>query len=197
MKSQSDPNDQTHETDEKSSFVKKLLSLAIQAEAGGSGARASLARLRRTVGDGAPEFAGLREIGDSLPADLLANELDSYLIVAGLFALNPPSNSNRGRGSFGAALRSLHERLRVGSSSLERRVAALLDSDPNELSHRLRQLTMQLSSQGIVPDYQRLLRDLLSWNHPSRIVQRKWATDYWATERKSPSSKSSSNEAVS
>ncbi|QXD16410.1 type I-E CRISPR-associated protein Cse2/CasB [Rhodocaloribacter litoris] len=158
-------------------FVGYLIGLAHRSEAGDSTARARLARLRRTLTGRTLTYNGLSEVGDQLPESLHDDDLEAYLLVAALFALDPGTVSPRE--SLGATLRRLRAELSAGAESLDRRVTALLDADAGDLPYRLRQLVQQLASRGLTPDYLRLLNDLLAWNHPRRFVQRQWARDYW------------------
>ncbi|WP_456424743.1 type I-E CRISPR-associated protein Cse2/CasB [Rhodocaloribacter sp.] len=169
---------QTPEKSSQAAFVSHLYGLAKRAEGGDGTARAKLARLRRTLTGRTLTYNGLSEVGDRLPPDLPDPALDTYLLVAALFALNgsatrPPNES------FGGTLKRLRKDLSAGAESLDRRVGALLDADAEELPYRLRQLSQQLASRNLAPDYYRLLEDLLKWDLPSRSIQRKWARDYW------------------
>lgn len=98
-----------------------------------------------------------------------------YYLVAGLQCL---SRSEVTHDDLGKAVKSLQDR--TGSSSVEKRFIALLDADEEQLPQRLRQLVTLLSSQGIAPDWARLRRHLLAWNHPDRYVQQNWARSFYA-----------------
>ncbi len=65
------------------------------------------------------------------------------------------------------------------SSSLELRFRALLDSDDDQLPDRLRRLVTYLRSKNLGLNYQRLLDDLLWWDHPDKRVQRRWARAFY------------------
>lgn len=69
--------------------------------------------------------------------------------------------------------------LQSGSASTERRFISLLDADPEQLPHRLRQMVALLGEQRI--DFDTLLNDLLYWNHPDKKVQNAWARDFYRT----------------
>jgi CRISPR system Cascade subunit CasB len=66
-----------------------------------------------------------------------------------------------------------------GSASTEQRFIHLLNADSKQLPHRLRQMIALLNDQPI--DFQKLLNDLLYWNHPDRKVQNAWARDFYHT----------------
>jgi len=72
------------------------------------------------------------------------------------------------------------------SESLDRRVMSLLDfswDEHNDLFqaklYRLIQL-VKSRAQGFSPDFARLYRDLLYWDHPDRFVQKRWARVYFS-----------------
>lgn len=161
------------------SFVGYLYGLAKRAEEGDGTARGQLARLRRTLTGRSLSFAGLQEVGDALPSNLSALQLDTYLLVAALFAMNPSTQHDSSLGSLGQSLRRHRRDLSAGAESLDRRVTALLDADRDDLPYRLRQVMQQLSTSNHSANYYRLLEDLLRWDHPKRTVQRQWAKHYW------------------
>ena len=157
-------------------FVRGLQRLAARDE---SPDRAALARLRRSLAQRGVDYSALRDAGDLLPTDHdIDRDLDTYLLVAGLFALHPQPN---GTGSLGQALHALRRKLSVGQESLDLRFSALLDSDHEDLPYRLRQLVQLLASRDVPVNYFQLLRDLRAraWEAESRWVQRRWAQDYW------------------
>jgi CRISPR system Cascade subunit CasB len=63
------------------------------------------------------------------------------------------------------------------SPSLEKRFITLLDSDEEQIAYRLRQMVSLLKDYPI--DFDNLLKDLLSWNHPDKWVQIKWAKEFY------------------
>jgi CRISPR system Cascade subunit CasB len=71
---------------------------------------------------------------------------------------------------------AIHQ-LKSGSASTERRFIHLLDSDREQLSHRLRQMVALLNDQSL--DFQALLIDLLSWNRDDKRTQNAWARDFY------------------
>lgn len=66
-----------------------------------------------------------------------------------------------------------------GSSSTERRFIALLDSDRDQLPHRLRQIIALLKEQII--DFDALLNGLLYWHDDQKRTQNAWARDFYRT----------------
>lgn len=67
-----------------------------------------------------------------------------------------------------------------GSTSIERRFITLLDADPDQLPHRLRQMMALLKDQSI--DFTELLKGLLYWNDDRRRTQSEWARDFYRNE---------------
>jgi CRISPR system Cascade subunit CasB len=62
-------------------------------------------------------------------------------------------------------------------SSTERRLVTLLDSDIDQLPHRLRQMISLLKDQPI--DFEALLKGLLYWNDERKRTQNAWARDFY------------------
>lgn len=63
------------------------------------------------------------------------------------------------------------------STSTERRFINLLDADPDQLPHRLRQLVALLKEQAI--DFEAMLKGLLYWNDEQRRTQNAWAREFY------------------
>jgi len=93
-------------------------------------------------------------------------------LVAGLYAEHKKHQIGR---SFARVLAGLKQE--KGSESLERRFLALLDADEDQIAYRLRQ-NVRLASEHAF-DWVKFTRDLMSWFHPDRYVQVKWARDYF------------------
>ena len=99
---------------------------------------------------------------------------EMYYLVAGLWAAHW-REGQRQLIPFGkACLAYLKE---SGSASIERRFINLLDSDPDQLPYRLRQLIALLKTQAI--DFEDLLRGLLNWSNDSKRTQNIWARDFY------------------
>lgn len=64
-----------------------------------------------------------------------------------------------------------------GSTSTERRFIVLLDSDSDQLPHRLRQMVALLKDQPI--DFESLRKGLLSWNDDQKRTRNQWARDFY------------------
>ena len=64
-----------------------------------------------------------------------------------------------------------------GSTSTERRFINLLDSDSDQLPHRLRQMIALLKEQAI--NFDALLKGLLYWNDDQKRTQNAWARDFY------------------
>jgi CRISPR system Cascade subunit CasB len=68
---------------------------------------------------------------------------------------------------------------RSGSTSTEQRFIGLLDSDPEQLPHRLRQMIALLKDYKL--DFEALLKGLLYWNDDRKRTQNVWARDFYRT----------------
>ena len=66
---------------------------------------------------------------------------------------------------------------RKNVSSTEKRFITLLDADPDELPHRLRQMVALLKDCNL--DFEALLAGLLSWNNDRKRTQNQWARDFY------------------
>ena len=62
-------------------------------------------------------------------------------------------------------------------SSTEKRFVTLLDSDPDQLPHRLRQIISLLKEHAI--DFDALSKGLLHWNDERKRTQNAWARDFY------------------
>ncbi|MEW5895661.1 MAG: type I-E CRISPR-associated protein Cse2/CasB [Candidatus Omnitrophota bacterium] len=99
-----------------------------------------------------------------------------YYLVAGLWALQR-RESRKGIGlKMTEAIRMFYFS-NEQSPSVERRFIAILDADEGQLAYRLRQMIALLKDYPI--DFVDLLRDLLFWNHPDKLVQIKWAKIFY------------------
>lgn len=137
---------------------------------------AALAKLRRglgrPVGQGGERDVWLyRHLGGAKP-----EHEEPAALVASLFALHPAAG---GSGNLGAAFRRLYA-LMNESPSVEKRFAALLDAEAEDLHGRLRQAVSLLKAKEVAIDWKQLLYDLLRWDAEKRPVQRRWARDFWA-----------------
>jgi CRISPR system Cascade subunit CasB len=145
------------------------------------GNRGALATLRRTLIDSGRDFRAYTVVGAFLPAHGSQARIDTFVLVAGLYALHPMHHDDGT--SIGTALRRLRSAITGGESSLDLLVAALLDAEEEDVRSRIRHVVLRLASAEIPLDYAQLLRDLQRWSHPRRFIQKRWARDYWAPER--------------
>jgi CRISPR system Cascade subunit CasB len=133
--------------------------------------RGALATLRRGVGSAPGAVVEMYpQILPWVPNARWAE--DPAYIMGSLFALHPEPGGN---GNMGTAFAKVEN----PSESLEKRVVALLNSHRDDLPNHLRQAVSLLKSKGIPINWRQLLRDILSWDHESRFVQRQWAREFW------------------
>jgi CRISPR system Cascade subunit CasB len=99
-----------------------------------------------------------------------------YYLVAGLWAMHwRDRNSDTGQ-SLANACRMLYW-ANDQSPSIERRFITLIDADSEQLLYRLRQMVALLKEYEI--DFNNLSKDLLSWNHPDKFIQIRWAREFY------------------
>jgi CRISPR system Cascade subunit CasB len=152
------------------------------------GDRAALAALRRGLGKPPGAVTEMdRHVVPWLHGDQPGPHDAAFYLVASLFAA-----WHQGRdaveefsGSLGKSLRAVAHADPERRAGVERRVMALLASHSEELPTHLRHAVSLLRSREVpVPvDWSRLLRDLERWDHSDRVVQRRWARDFWHAER--------------
>lgn len=174
-------------------LVEELKRLAERRETD-SGARATLAILRRAVGKPPGEAAdAARFVWGFLPRDAPPWQVDEeeevFHLIAGLFALHPkpwpeaetgPRTRNLGA-SFAMLRRKAEEQ--GGGENVERRFIALLNSHKDDLPKHLRQAISLLRSEDIPVDWLQLLRDIRGWDRDDRRIQRRWAQAFWGIAR--------------
>lgn len=100
---------------------------------------------------------------------------EMHYLVAGLWATQWREGQVGQRLSLGMACAAYQ--LASGSASTERRFIALLDSDSDQLAHRLRQMIALLKEQRI--DFDALLTGLLYWNDDQKRSQNAWARQFY------------------
>lgn len=98
-----------------------------------------------------------------------------YYLVAGLWAAHWHEGRVEHPMSLGKAC-AAHQAA-SGSANTERRFITMLDADPDQLPHRLRQMIALLKEQTI--DFEALLRGLLYWNDDQKRTQNAWARDFY------------------
>lgn len=147
--------------------------------------------LKRNAGNPLAETRGgaMAVFYRALPFGIRSNEEELWFIVATLRFLNRYKIEAIEDGyvkDFGWTLSKLNKA--YDSDSLDIRVRGLLDCRLNEgdgvLAHRLRQMVKLANSKSIPVDWECLLKELLSWEHPERWVQKKWARSYFNSRLK-------------
>jgi len=96
-------------------------------------------------------------------------------LVAGLWAANWRKDRSGEPISLGKACAVYQEK--STSTSTERRFIILLDADPDQLPHRLRQMVVLLKDHNL--DFESLLTGLLYWNNDQKRTQNQWARDFY------------------
>lgn len=133
------------------------------------------ARLKRNAGRGLGEARDVHRVFyQTLPHDVPERQHEDYFLVATLYPLAEPRGGGQ---SLGAALGRV--RRSRESASLDRRFQSLIDSGREQLPFRLRQAVRLAAATDQPIDWQRLLADILAWEHPDRYVQLSWARDYF------------------
>lgn len=163
-------------------FIGRLYGFAEQPD------RAALAALRQglDVDAGIPP-AMHRYIVPILPEGLSEKSEEIFYLVAALFARWHQMASGPVQtvtGSLARSLRALSDRLMGGphevNSGVERDFNAMISTpDLESLRFRLRRIVTRLGREGIGVNWPQLLIDLHGWEHPDRLVQQKWARDFW------------------
>jgi len=100
---------------------------------------------------------------------------EMFYLVAGLWAAHWQEGRSSVPMKIGKAC-ATHQKDSV-SSSTERRFITLLDSDSDQLPHRLRQMIALLKEQNI--DFDDLLKRLMYWNDDQKRAQNAWARDFY------------------
>jgi CRISPR system Cascade subunit CasB len=98
--------------------------------------------------------------------------------VAGLFAFHP---ADKPIGNFGITCQHIakHFRRDDGTSTFDHRFIRLLSCNQTELCLRLRPLVFTAKAKEIPIDYEKLLKDLLSWDKEKDEIRIHWAKAYW------------------
>ena len=99
----------------------------------------------------------------------------TYYLVAGLWAAHWREGRLSAPMNIGKAAAS-HQKT-IGSTSTEQRFINLLDSDSDQLPHRLRQMIALLKEHTI--DFNGLLKGLQYWNDDQGRTQYRWARDFY------------------
>ena len=161
-------------------FVGKLMRLD------GPDGRATLAALRRCRGR-RPGEVPLADAAffDLLPARVPDRQVDTYWLIAGLYAQAQAGNAKTPADGETATPWDLAGTLRAiarddaKKEGVARRLRSLLDATHDELEPHLRGAIALATSTGIPVHWGRLLTDLLGWESEERRVQRRWARTFW------------------
>jgi CRISPR system Cascade subunit CasB len=146
--------------------------------------RAALAILKRGIAKPPGEY---REMYSYI-LPFLANEEDGsqegfswkqqcYFLTASLFAMNPIQNPNY---SFAEAMH--YVKIQKDSGSIEKRFMAILSCRREDLPKHLRHAVSLIEAEKISFDWIRFLRDIKRWSDTYRLVQKKWAKEYWSKD---------------
>ena len=101
---------------------------------------------------------------------------EMHYLVAGLWAAHVHEEQSNAKMAIGSACQALYLN-KDKSPSIERRFITLLDSDQDQLSHRLRQMLDLLKEYPI--NFEALLADLLYWSDDRKRTQNAWARDFY------------------
>ena len=143
--------------------------------------RAALARLKRCSGRSLAECPDVYPIFYRLlPGRARGRSRleDTFFLTATLFPLFP----QKGQGDLGASLGKFVVRNPRFAAGVERRLGILLDSGPEDLPFRLRQVVVLLASHDIGTDWRQLTVDLLQWKRSSRTTHKRWARSFFGTD---------------
>lgn len=102
-----------------------------------------------------------------------------YYLVAGLWAAHWKEGRAGPMLPIGKACALLDKKRSPDQkvSSTERRFITMLDSDPDQLPHRLRQLLALLKDHPV--DFENMLTDLFHWRNERKPTQNAWARDFY------------------
>jgi len=137
--------------------------------------RGALAALRRGLGQPPGTVAEMyRYVIPFLPDDPKPWQENAYYLVAALYAYHPDATPYGNVGKHLANTRS-----EGGEDALERRFTALLAAHADDLPEYLRQAVSFLKSKDQPVNWHQIIRDLQTWGHPDRFVQKQWANAFW------------------
>lgn len=132
--------------------------------------------LRRSLAFGpGMDPSSYRYVEPFLKSDESTWHRQMYYLVAGLWAFHWRLNRSKTKISIAKACANYMRR--TGSGSTEQRFISVIDADTSQLPYRLRQLVALLKEEPI--DFVELLKDLLRWNNEDKIIQNKWARNFY------------------
>ena len=108
--------------------------------------------------------------------EIKSSRREMHYLVAALWAAHWREGRTAG-GTVPIGLACASHQVQSGSTSTERRFINLLDADPDQLPHRLRQMVALLKEQAI--DFDALLNGLLFWDDDQKRTQNTWARDFY------------------
>ena len=137
--------------------------------------RAALAHLRRGLGK--ENAAEMFPYISGWTANISRRDENAFFLIASIIGLYPTNSwkSDEKHNNLGKSLSFLKEE----SDSIEKRFVALLNSDEEDLPNHLRQIISLLKSKEAPINWYLLLKDIKSWLHEDRFVQRNWAKGFW------------------
>jgi CRISPR type I-E-associated protein CasB/Cse2 len=157
----------------------------------------------RQFGESAEAAAALlRAIGTAIVRDgkqpsldrALERLLDDAMLVASLVAVarppvaagEPDPTAQYSRGSFGKDFAAVCPRRLSDGEPDDTLMRAILGAQRDDLPFHLRRAVTQLGSHGGSIDVGALVRDLGRWDAESRVVQRRWAYDFYTAHEPTP-----------
>jgi CRISPR system Cascade subunit CasB len=155
--------------------------------------RATLAILRRGLGKPVGENLRLypyimRFVPALTDRERYESTLDSYILIATLFAHHTLTVDKGNLGTTMAAVRKEAENRRAGAESIEKRFVALLNSHRDDLPNHLRHVISLVAAREVPVNWLKLLEDIQHWDNPWRSVQSSWARSFWAEASSASSS---------
>ncbi len=137
--------------------------------------RGRLAALRRGLGQPPANCPAMYPvIAPWLPSNCSYRDEQRHYLIASLFAFHPKDTQT---GNMGSHLRRVCDQ--NTEEAISRRFVALLASHADDLPLYLRQTISYLKSKDTEINWRQLFKDLRSWDHPERFIQRHWANAFW------------------
>jgi CRISPR system Cascade subunit CasB len=139
--------------------------------------RTALANLRRGLGKTSATATEMFPYISGWTANISRRDENAFFLVASMIGLYPTNSwkSDEKYNNLGKSLSFLKDE----SDSIEKRFVALLNSDEEDLPNHLRQIISLLKSKEAPINWYLLLKDIKSWSHEDRFVQRNWAKGFW------------------
>ncbi len=139
---------------------------------------AAMAHLRRGLGKPAGTTTEMYPyIGSFLRKEPDYKRENALYLVGSLFGFYWKAENTKG--NLGDSMFLIKDE----SGSIEKRFAALLNANYEDLHHHLRQAVSLLKSKEKPINWERLFQDIRNWESDDRKVQREWARGFWDTNR--------------